>query len=102
MRANVEALGCAGTARIFRRDATKLGNVAPNEPFSLVFCDPPYGEGLVKPALQSALSGGWLVPGALVVVEAEAGAADLLPEGFEELDSRLYGETQVVFARVAC
>jgi hypothetical protein len=39
--------------------------------------------------------------GALVVAEAEAGAADLLPEGFEELDSRLYGETQVVFARLA-
>ncbi len=48
IRQNVETLGAAGITRIFRRDATKLGDVHPNDPFSLVFLDPPYGKGLAE------------------------------------------------------
>ena len=51
MRSSIEKLGCAGQARIFRRDATKLGTAKPLAPFSLVFCDPPYGRDLAAPAL---------------------------------------------------
>ena len=69
LRENVAALGLGGTTRIFRRDATKLGPAHPIEPFSLVFLDPPYGQGLAERALASALDGGWLAPGALIVVE---------------------------------
>ena len=39
------SLGLGGVARIFRRDATKLGPAHPLEPFSLAFLDPPYGQG---------------------------------------------------------
>jgi len=46
LRQNVETLSLAAIARIFRRDATKLGPAHPVEPFSLVFLDPPYGKGL--------------------------------------------------------
>ena len=68
LRANVEALGVAGTSRIFRRDATKLGAVT-LEPFDLVFLDPPYGRGLGDEALAGLVSGGWLAPGALVAAD---------------------------------
>src|SRR5216684_638560 len=37
LRENVAALGLGGVARIFRRDATKLGGAHPLAPFSLVF-----------------------------------------------------------------
>src|SRR5215831_14116767 len=53
IRANVEQLGLGGVTRIFRRDATRLGAVHPNEPFGLVFLDPPYGQGLAERALAS-------------------------------------------------
>lgn len=101
IRANVEALGLTGATRLFRRDATKLGPTANIEPFSLVFCDPPYGRGLAERALASAREGGWLVPGALVVVEEAGEASVALPEGFELLETREYGESQLVFARVS-
>jgi len=100
VRANVDALGLAGVTKVFRRDATKLGPAHPNKPFSLVFCDPPYGKGLAEPALASALAGGWLAEDALIVVEETAAATFALPDGFEELDRRTYGDTQVVFARL--
>lgn len=99
IRAHVEAFGLGGQTRLFRRDATRLGPVAPNEPADLVFCDPPYGRGLAPRALRAAAEGGWLTPGALVVVEEAAEAEAVLPEGFTALDRRRSGDTQVVFAR---
>src|SRR5688500_11969528 len=83
MRGNVEALGLGGTARIFRRDATRLGPVHPLEPFTLMFADPPYGHGLAERALASARDGGWLTTDALIVVEESVDAGFAAPSGFE-------------------
>lgn len=99
IRENVEALGAGGATRLFRRDATRMGEAAPNMPFSLVFCDPPYGKDLAPRALQSCAQGGWLAPGALVVVEEAHGVDLQLPDHFEAIERRDYGETQVLFAR---
>jgi 16S rRNA (guanine966-N2)-methyltransferase len=101
IRENVETLGLGGTTRIFRRDATKLGDVHPNEPFSLVFLDPPYGRGLGGQALASARAGGWLMRDALIVVEEAAEAAFAVPEGFTEIERRRYDDTEIVFLTVA-
>jgi 16S rRNA (guanine966-N2)-methyltransferase len=98
VRQNVQTLGVAGVSRIFRRDATKLGDVHPNDPFSLVFLDPPYGKGLAEQALASARTGGWLMPDALVVVE-EAKGAFRTPDGFEEIERRDYDDTEFVFLK---
>ena len=101
LRENVTALGLGGTSRIFRRDATKLGPAHPLEPFSLVFLDPPYGQGLAQAALTSSRSGGWLVPGTLIVVEEAAKAQFAAPEGFIELERRAYDDTEFVFLKSA-
>jgi 16S rRNA (guanine966-N2)-methyltransferase len=99
IRANVDALGLGGATRLFRRDATRMGPVAPHDPFSLVFCDPPYGRDLAGPALLSCAAGGWLSAGALVIVEEAAEASFTLPAGFSELERRIYGDTAVVIGR---
>ncbi len=99
LRQNVEALGLGGTTRIFRRDATRLGLAHPVEPFSLVFLDPPYGKGLAEKALASAREGGWLAPGALILVEEAADAAFKTPDGFEEAERRRYDDTEFVVLR---
>jgi 16S rRNA (guanine966-N2)-methyltransferase len=101
IRENVEALGAGGATRLFRRDATRMGESAPNAPFSLVFCDPPYGRDLAPRALRSCAEGGWLTPGALVVVEEAQGVEVTLPKGFEMIERRDYGETKVLFGRFA-
>jgi len=100
IRENVAALGLGGVTRIFRRDATKLGAAHPVEPFSLVFLDPPYGQGLATPALVATRDGGWLAPGALLVVEEAAKPAFALPPGFAELERRAYDDTELVFCRL--
>jgi 16S rRNA (guanine966-N2)-methyltransferase len=99
LRENVTALGLGGATRIFRRDATRLGAAHPVEPFTLAFLDPPYGQGLAEKALVSARAGGWLASDALVVVEEAAKAAFVAPEGFEELERRVYDDTALVVLR---
>lgn len=101
IRENIEALGLEGATRLFRRDATKLGPAGTNGRYDLLFCDPPYGRDLAPRALAAAAEGGWLLPGALAIVEESAEAALVLPENFEMLERRAYGDTAVVIARYA-
>jgi 16S rRNA (guanine966-N2)-methyltransferase len=96
IRANVEALGLGGSTKVFRRDARKLGDAPQGEKFSLAFLDPPYGKGLAEPALIALRDGGWLTKDALLVVEEEAEAKLEVPGGFTELETRIYGDTQVM------
>ena len=99
LRENVVALGLGGTSRIFRRDATKLGPAHPVEPFTLVFLDPPYGQGLAEKALASARAGAWLMPDALIVIEEATKAKLAAPQGFTELERRSYDDTEFIFLR---
>jgi 16S rRNA (guanine966-N2)-methyltransferase len=99
LRQNVEALGLGGVSRIFRRDAAELGNVHPNEPFTLAFLDPPYGKGLAEKSLASLRDGGWLVPEAIVVVEEVVASKFTVPTGFTELERRDYDDTEFVILR---
>jgi 16S rRNA (guanine966-N2)-methyltransferase len=101
IRRNVEALGLTGSTKIWRRDATNLGPVPAGAggPFTLAFLDPPYRQGLGVRALQSMKDGGWLEPGALIVMESEENDGASTPEGYSLLDDRVYGETRVRFLR---
>ena len=99
IRANVEALGCGGASRVFRRDATKLGAAPAGERFAVAFVDPPYGKGLAGPALAGLRDGDWLAVGALCIVEESETAVITPPSGFTEVDRRAYGDTQLLILR---
>lgn len=99
IRRNIETLGATGVTRIYRRDATKLGEAGTLRPFDLIFADPPYGKGLAERALQSALGGGWLVPEAIAIIEERVDAEFELPSGFALVDRRVYGDTAIRFLR---
>lgn len=95
IRANVEAFGLTGVSKIFRRDATDLGPIGPLVPFDLAFLDPPYGKALGEAGLKSLKDGGWLAPGACVVLEEHVKSEIGAVEGFDVVDMRAYGDTQV-------
>lgn len=92
LRDNIGRCAAQGVTKVFRRDATNLG-AHRGAPFTLVFLDPPYGQGLGEKALASAVSGGWIGPRATVVWEEEA--APLPPAGYSLLDERRYGSTSI-------
>jgi 16S rRNA (guanine966-N2)-methyltransferase len=101
IRANILALGCEAAARVLKRDARKLGIAPQGEKFSLVFLDPPYGKGLVPPALAALRDGNWLAKDGLLVMEESAAAAIDLPEGIAIAESRRFGATKIVLAAVS-
>ena len=101
IRRNIDALQATGVTRIMRRDATDLGPIpAGNQaggPFDLVFLDPPYGRDLIAPALEGAMAGGWIAPGAVIIAEMDPSAVIPAIAGIEPVQSRDYGETRVMF-----
>ena len=99
IRRNVETLKLTGISKIFRRDATTLGPAQTLQPFDLIFCDPPYGKGLGEKALQSSVEGGWVAEDAIAVLEERAGLEIRLPDAFEIIDKRDYGDTQIIIAK---
>ncbi|TWS25289.1 16S rRNA (guanine(966)-N(2))-methyltransferase RsmD [Tsukamurella sputi] len=95
---NARAVGLPGAAA--HRRAARAYLELPAQPYDLVFLDPPYDlpadtvDGDV-----AALTGGWLAPGAFVVVERSTRSAGTTwPEGFEPELTRDYGETRVEIA----
>ncbi|MBI1211864.1 MAG: 16S rRNA (guanine(966)-N(2))-methyltransferase RsmD [Alphaproteobacteria bacterium] len=101
VRRNVEAMNATGATKIWRRDATGLGEMPPNAggPFDLVFLDPPYRKDLVRKAMAIARAGKWLTDTALIVAEMAEDENFIAPSGFALLDERDYGQTKVLVMR---
>ncbi len=95
IRKNADAFGAIGQCKIWKRDATDLGSCAPQSPFELVFIDPPYGQGLGEKALTSLVAGAWLSSGAVVVLEEAKKTVVPDVAGLTQLDTRVYGDTQI-------
>ena len=96
IRRNVETCAAMGVSKIFRRDATHLG-ARQGTPYDLVFADPPYGKGLAEKALAALLDGDWLSADALLIVEEDKRSGFVAPHGFDEIDRRLKGDTELIF-----
>jgi 16S rRNA (guanine(966)-N(2))-methyltransferase RsmD len=97
---NIQTCGMADKARVLRWDASRNLNCLRNHepPFQLVFMDPPYGLGLVEPALSHLHHARCASDGAQLVVEH--GQDDPLPEPalpYRLQDRRRYGRTLVSF-----
>jgi 16S rRNA (guanine966-N2)-methyltransferase len=100
LKRNIAA--CREIARtiVYACDALKPPQAPPRfAPATLVFLDPPYGKGLIAPALDALRQAGWIAPGALIV--AEMGGRDDMPGagGFAVEDERRYGKARIRFLR---
>ncbi len=101
IRSNCEACGALGLSKIYRRDATRLGpRPASSGPaFDVVFADPPYGKKMAEAALRELRHGDWLAAQALLVIEEDKRSLFAAPEGFDEIDRRQYGDTELIFLK---
>jgi 16S rRNA (guanine966-N2)-methyltransferase len=96
IKRNIDLMRAGDEAVYLAANATAL---PPNRGhgFDLVFLDPPYGKGLGEAALACCITGGWLVPGALVVWEENK--PPVIPPAFSQIDQRKYGDTVVTLVR---
>lgn len=100
VRETMHMLGLQGAAKLFRRDATKLGLIGTMDPFDLIFADPPYGKRLGEGALVALREGGWLKPDALIILEEAANAPFTMPEHYELIEERRAGDTILRFIKL--
>jgi 16S rRNA (guanine966-N2)-methyltransferase len=96
VRANLERIGAAGRARVFRADVPSFlrGAARHGEHWDLVLCDPPYRlahrlGGTLGPLLRPVLA-----PGARIVCESSV--KQPLRLDLPLLTERRYGDTQIV------
>jgi 16S rRNA (guanine966-N2)-methyltransferase len=103
IRANVSSLGLDG-ARVVADKVERLLGKAAEEPYDIVFADPPYAvpDEEVQTVLALLRDNGWLAHEALVAFERESRGKPLVwPEGYVEERVRRYGEASVWYGRAA-
>lgn len=70
LRENIALLG-AGGAEVVQADALDWLNRGTDEPFDIVFLDPPFRQNLLEPCCQRLDAGGWLARPAAIYIERE-------------------------------
>ena len=66
------------------------------QPFDLIYCDPPYGAGLYGPIAAALAMGPWLQPQGLLLLECGSSQVPPTPEGWVLESERRYGSTTVL------
>ncbi|MBE1464829.1 16S rRNA (guanine966-N2)-methyltransferase [Kibdelosporangium phytohabitans] len=94
LKANITTVGLRGTSVVHGKVAGFLAGEP--TPYDVVLADPPYAADVAADV--TALSG-WTVPGALVVLEQSARAADpVWPAPLEPMRKKKYGDTVLHWA----
>lgn len=96
LRGNLDKVGIAGLGRVIAADARRLPKA--DEPFDILFLDPPYGRRLAEPTLTSLVECGWAGHKSLITIEIATADPFDLPDGFRMVDERQQGNSRVVFA----
>jgi 16S rRNA (guanine966-N2)-methyltransferase len=98
LRANIAA--CREEARCTVLAADALRPPQAPQPCTLIFLDPPYGEGLMERALTALDAAGWIAPEAIICAEYGM-RPEAPPPGFAPLATRTHGAALLFFLRPA-
>ena len=95
IKENIEAIGLPGAVLVADRVERALARGPDGDRYDIVFADPPYAlaDAAVERVLELLAEGGWLAPGALVIVERATRSGPVSwPDGFTPDRDRRYGE----------
>jgi 16S rRNA (guanine(966)-N(2))-methyltransferase RsmD len=101
-RENVVALGMREVARVAAAKVEQILANPPDEPFDVIFADPPYAvpDTAIDAMLTALVENGWLAEEAVVVVERSSRDAPVRwVQGITDERSRRYGETMLWYGR---
>jgi 16S rRNA (guanine966-N2)-methyltransferase len=97
---NAKTLGIIEACDFLTVDITKLKQRPSHSAcVDLFFCDPPYAQGLIEPALNALIKGYWLAEDAIGVLECEKNHAPIFLDGFEVISEKIYGDTKIILVR---
>ena len=85
--------------RILEQDVAVLTRRPPLFPYSLIFIDPPYGEGRLAPTIKNVMKNNWLEPSGFLLAEVEAHLPirpEAMAPGLTLETNRTYGQTRIL------
>lgn len=95
VKLNLQTIGEASKSTLIRCDATTLPK--PTSKCKIVYIDPPYNtEGITEKVLTELVKSEWLAPHNAIIIELNRTANVEMPEGFEVIDTRVYGKTKLL------
>lgn len=94
LKQNVALFNSTPFLHVQQSDAARL-NTCPEDPFTLVFLDPPYGSKLGETTLKNAAEKGWIAKGAIIAAENDHEAQNI--DGFDKFDVRRFGKSVFSF-----
>ena len=94
---NAKILGVEAKISLKNESCFKIGKNQ-EDPFEIIFMDPPYGKGLGEKAFKNILSGKWAMKNSLIVWEESAEVSNI--DNGKILETRKYGETVLSFVEV--
>jgi len=94
VRENVHQLDLAAQCTVVKADATHLPIATST--VGLVFADPPYNQGLLGPALESARARGWIDDQTVILAETSTRETPNFSSEFVQQSDRRYGETLIL------
>ncbi|WP_308911427.1 16S rRNA (guanine(966)-N(2))-methyltransferase RsmD [Pseudokordiimonas caeni] len=92
---NIRAVKADDMTAVIRGSATALPPAS--TPCDIIFMDPPYREGLVRPTLDAILKGGWLADKGVIVIEQATDDPMDLPDTLALIDERSQGQQRTLF-----
>lgn len=97
IRSNLETTGLAGRSEVAAVSVESFLAGAAPIPYQIVMIDPPFRVGLPSGVVE-ALAGGFLAPGAVVVVRVSSRLVPIeAPDGFEVVSKRRYGDSTLIY-----
>ncbi len=96
---NIKALGLGDQASTRLVNTPRIDkNPVPDQPFTLVFLDPPYHKGLVDKAVQALSQGGWINIHTMCVIEMAV--SDKIESSLTIIQEKIYGDTKILLAHI--
>lgn len=96
---NIQKCRMSEKASFINCNATDFNFPTKNSPFTLVFCDAPYGKNLSNIVIKNLLTKGFLAHNALLCVETENDYTIDVLDGLMIMDKRMYGITNIHFLK---
>ena len=94
VRQNVEGAAFGDNASLVFSDSMAYLDKCP-KPFDIIFLDPPYNKGLLRPVLDKISKNGLLEEDGVIVVETEKGGEEAEHPDFEVVRRAVYGKTVI-------
>ena len=93
---NIHNLSCEKETQFSLKNILEIG-VCNHETADVIFLDPPYKKNIAEVSILKLLKFGWIDKNTLIILEK--GKGEFFKSGFKLIDSRIYGNTEILFLK---